>query len=155
MSDTEELFAKSAAEIKTNAEVDPESAQNAEAPSSNPGAPSTKSRTRMERKFPALTFSDAIELAEGIQVHAAGQKVRRLTLFEKMGKSPDSSATRQLVTSSGQYGLTKGGYSAEFLELTPEGKVATGDEIPPAKKIQTRFELAVQRSQRLQGFTKS
>ncbi|MBZ5591370.1 MAG: hypothetical protein LAP39_03975 [Acidobacteriia bacterium] len=102
-------------------------------------------RTRKERKFPALTFAEALALAEGIQKYAAGQKVRRLTLFEKLNKEPDSFESRRLVTASGQYGLTKGSYQAEFLELTPEGNEATSDDIPPAKKLTARFNLAIKR----------
>ena len=50
-------------------------------------------RTRKERNFPALTFAETLTLAEGIQKYAAGQKVRRLTLFEKLNKDP-TAATR-------------------------------------------------------------
>jgi Nucleotide modification associated domain 3 len=95
--------------------------------------------------FPALTFEEALEIGEGIQKYAAGQRVRRLILFEKLNKEPDSYEARRLVTASGQYGLTKGGYQAEFLELTPEGNEATSDVVAPAKKLQARFNLAIQR----------
>jgi hypothetical protein len=98
---------------------------------------------RKVRKFPALVFKEAITLAEAIQMYAAGQRVRRLTLFEKLNKEPDSTESRRLVTASGQYGLTKGGYQAEFLELTPAGAEATSEDTPPAKKIAKRFELAI------------
>ncbi|MGA2630971.1 MAG: hypothetical protein ABSG54_12260 [Terriglobia bacterium] len=102
-------------------------------------------KQRTERKFPALTFEEALEIPEGIQKYASGQKVRRLTLFEKLNKEPDSVEARQLVTASGQYGLTKGGYQADFLELTPEGNEATSDGVAPAKKLQARFNLAIQK----------
>lgn len=105
--------------------------------------PARKPRTT--RKFPALTFEEALVLPEAIQKYAAGQKVRRLTLFEKLNEEPDSTDSRRLVTASGQYGLTKGGYQAESLELTPEGVEATSDCIPPAKRLQARFDLAIQR----------
>jgi hypothetical protein len=102
-------------------------------------------RTRKERMFPARTFAEALTLAEGIQKYAAGQKVRRLTLFEKLNKEPDSVESRRLVTASGQYGLTKGGYQAEFLELTPEGNDATSEDAPPAKRLAARFSLAIKK----------
>jgi hypothetical protein len=100
-------------------------------------------KPRKERKFPALTFEEALTLAEAIQKYAAGQKVRRLTLFEKLDKSPDSSESKRLITASGQYGLTKGSYTAEYLELTPEGNEATAEEIAPFKKLEARFNLAI------------
>jgi hypothetical protein len=102
-------------------------------------------RKRTERKFPAITFEEAITLADAIQKYAAGQKVRRLTLFEKLDQSPDSAETRRLITSSGQYGLTKGSYTAEYLELTPEGNDASNEELPKGKQLSARFELALNR----------
>ncbi len=102
-------------------------------------------KPRTERKFPALTFEETLEIPEGIQKHGAGEKVRRLTLFEKLNKEPDSLEARQLVTASGQYGLTKGGYQADFLELTPDGNEATSDTVTPAKKLTARFELAIKK----------
>ena len=102
-------------------------------------------KRRIERKFPAITFQEAITLAEAIQKYAAGQKVRRLTLFEKLDQAPDSTETRRLITSSGQYGLTKGSYTAEYLELTPEGSDASNEELPKGKQLSARFELAINR----------
>jgi hypothetical protein len=101
-------------------------------------------KQRKERMFPAMTFEEALVLPDAIQKYAAGQKVRRLTLFEKLNKEPDSVDSRRLVTASGQYGLTKGGYQADFLELTPDGDEATGDTVAPAKKLTARFNLAIQ-----------
>jgi hypothetical protein len=109
------------------------------------GAVKRARKPRKERKFPPLTFEEALEIPEGIQKYASGQKVRKLTLFEKLNKEPDNYEARRLVTASGQYGLTKGGYQAEFLELTPEGNEATSDLVPPGKKLQARFQLAIQK----------
>lgn len=106
-------------------------------------ATAKSARTRKERKFPALTFEEALKLPQAIQDHASGQKVRRLTLFEKLNQPPDSLGTRRLITASGQYGLTKGSYNAEFLELTPMGADATGEEVTPAKRLQASFDLAI------------
>jgi hypothetical protein len=105
--------------------------------------PSKATRKRKERKFPGLTFPEALTLGEAIQRFAAGKKVRRLTLFEKLDQSPDSVEARRLITASGQYGVTKGGYQAEFLELTPEGMEATSEDTAPSKKLQARFNLAI------------
>jgi hypothetical protein len=107
----------------------------------NLGKPARK--PRKERKFPARTFQEALGISEAIQKFAAGQKVRRLTLFEKLDQSPDTAESKRLITASGQYGLTKGSYASEYLELTPEGKEATGEDIAPAKRLYTRFNLAI------------
>jgi hypothetical protein len=101
-------------------------------------------RGRAIRSFPASTFQEALVLAEAFQKFAAGQmRVRKLTLFDKMGKSPDSGPSRQLITNSSRYGLTKGGYQAEFLELTPEGSLVSADDVRAPQKLQARFDLAI------------
>jgi hypothetical protein len=100
-------------------------------------------RKRRERRFPALTFEEALVLPEAIQKYASGQQVRRLTLFERLNKSPDGLESRKLITASGQYGLSKGGYLAEYLSLTPEGNEATSDDILPSKRLEARFSLAI------------
>ncbi len=101
-------------------------------------------RTRKERKFPALTFKEALRLAEAIQEYAAGKKVRKLILFEKLDEPPDNAAARRLITASGQYGLTTGSYRAEHLEPTTAGAQATGDNVAPAQKLEARFKLAIE-----------
>jgi hypothetical protein len=103
-------------------------------------------RTRRTTLFPAASFEEALTLANAIQKHASGQKVRRLTLFDQMGKSPDSSTSRQLIVNSNKYGLTKGSYTAEHLELTPDGKLATGPEVLPREKLRVRFNLAIEKT---------
>lgn len=111
-----------------------------------PGTKSGEKQARPRRTtlFPAASFEEALTIANGIQKHAAGQKVRRLTLFDQMKKSPDSGPSRQLIVNSNKYGLTKGSYAAEHLELTPDGKLATGSEVEPSEKLKVRFKLAIE-----------
>jgi hypothetical protein len=66
-------------------------------------------RTRRTMLFPASSFEEALTIPNAIQKHAAGQKIRRLTLFDQMGKSPDSGPSRQLITNANKYGLLKRG----------------------------------------------
>jgi hypothetical protein len=101
-------------------------------------------RARRTPLFPAAAFEEAMALANAIQKHAAGQKVRRLTLFDNMGKSPDSGTSRQLIVNSNKYGLTKGSYASEHLELSPEGALATGADVTPREKLAARFKLAIE-----------
>jgi len=86
-----------------------------------------------------------LTIATAIQKHAAGQKVRRLTLFDQMGKSPDSGPSRQLISNSNKYGLTKGNYQAEHLELTQEGRAATSTETNQRDKLTVQFKLAIEK----------
>ncbi|MBZ5511103.1 MAG: hypothetical protein LAN70_08020 [Acidobacteriia bacterium] len=99
---------------------------------------------RRTRSFPAGTFEEALVIAQAIQQFAAGQKVRRLTLFDNLKKAPDSGPSRQLVTNSSKYGLTIGGYQAEHLELTPEGRLATSSDATPADRLKARIKLAIE-----------
>lgn len=112
------------------------------AASSKPAAPKRARRT--QRPFPAVSFEDAIVLAEEIQRLAGGQtRIRRLTLFEQLDRSPDSGLARQQVVNSNRYGLTEGSYNADFLELTPVGATATNSEAPARERTRARFQLAI------------
>ena len=70
-------------------------------------------------------------------------KVRRLTLLEAMGKSADSSATRDLITNSGKYGLTTGSFRADFIELTVEGRACVDPDQTDAYRLRARFDRAI------------
>jgi hypothetical protein len=100
-------------------------------------------RKRVNRSFPAASFEEALELPLAIQKIGSGEKVRRLTLFEQLDKSPESGPSRMLITNSTRYGLTSGSYKAEWLELTTQGKVATSTEASPREQLRARFELAI------------
>lgn len=107
------------------------------------GSASKPRRQRRTTLFPAATFEDALELANAVYEVGAGQPVRRITLFDNLGKSPDSGASRQLITNSAKYGLTKGSYSSEFIELTEDGVQAVSEDTSAATKIRARFKLAI------------
>ncbi len=100
-------------------------------------------RKRTARPFPASTFQEALEFAKELFVVGSGQPVRRLTLFDHLGKAPDSGASRMLITNSNKYGLTKGSYVAEQLELTPEGRTAVDDSVSKREQVQCRARLAI------------
>src|SRR5207249_1491731 len=100
-------------------------------------------RQRQSRPYPASTFKDALPLGEAIMRLASGEKVRRLTLLQQMDKSPNSSTTKMLITNSGKYGITKGSYVAEFLELTPTGKIAVDPQSSPRMRRKAEFDLAI------------
>src|SRR5689334_2354809 len=101
-------------------------------------------RRSTARPFPASTFEEALTLADGIQRFASGERVRRLTLFDKLGRPPESGPSRQLITNSSRYGLSTGGYQSESLELTADGRTATSSESDPINRLQTRFKLAIE-----------
>lgn len=115
---------------------------NSEADAAEGAAPSGRKK-RTARPFPAVSFTEALFLAQAIQKHGAGQRTRRLTLFEALQRSPDSGPSRKLITSSVQYGLTTGGYSAEWLDLTPAGKIASDPTSPTTARLRASLSLAI------------
>ncbi|MBF4461696.1 MULTISPECIES: hypothetical protein [unclassified Rathayibacter] len=110
---------------------------------SDAGSEPRKPRKRVVRTYPSVSFLEALPIAEAVQKFAAGQRVRRLTLFEHLGRSPESGAGRQLVTNSNAYGLTTGSYTSEFLELTEKGKLASGDDSLGRARLAARLQLAI------------
>ena len=100
-------------------------------------------RSRIARIYPALSFEESLILGEAIHTFASGERVSRLTLLKQMNLSPTSSGTQVLITTSGKYGITKGTYAAEHLELTPAGRVATDKNSGPRALAQARFELGI------------
>ncbi|MGE9311635.1 hypothetical protein ACLOAU_08315 [Niabella sp. CJ426] len=104
------------------------------------GTPEKKARKR--RNFPNVGFQDCFDFAKVIYQLGAGQKVRRLTVFEKIEKSPDSGPSRTLVTNTNKYGLIIGGYQADFFELTKNGGLATNDDIEDTIQLKAKFDLA-------------
>ena len=102
----------------------------------SPEKPRRKSRAR--KPFPATTFEDALAFVSRIIGLGVDDKIRRLTLLQRLEMSPTSSTTRRLITHSARYGLTKGGYTAESIGVLPEARKAVNDG---AKE--THFALAI------------
>lgn len=101
-------------------------------------------RTRAARQFPACSFEEAAVFAKQLLEFGARKPVRRISLFDHLNKSPDSGTSRQLITNSGKYSLTKGSYAAETLELTPEGAKAVDDEQSQRERAKARMFLAIE-----------
>ncbi|UXX84352.1 hypothetical protein [Roseovarius pelagicus] len=98
---------------------------------------------RTVRNFPASTFVDAEEFAHAVFDVGGGQAVKRLTLFDQMGKSPDSGPSRMMITNSGKYGLTTGSYKAEEISLTSDGLKVVSEQIAAREKERARIDLAI------------
>ena len=108
------------------------------------GTKKAAAKSRKARPYPASSFADALILGEAIMLHAAGDRVRRLTLLQKMEKSPNSGTTKMMITNSGKYGITKGSYAAEFFELTPQGRVIVDTTKDQNERRQAAFALAIE-----------
>jgi hypothetical protein len=105
--------------------------------------PSGKKPAQKRRSFPNSSFEDALTIAQVIQTIGAGNRMRRLTIFNSLQKSPDSGSSRMMVINSARYGLTIGGYQADYIELTPKGRIASDPEGNPKERLKARFDLAV------------
>ncbi len=73
--------------------------------------------------FPRVSLVKVLELPRTIFAEGEGESVRRLTVFNRLGKSPESGPSRMMVTTANTgYGLTTGGTQAEYLGLTDRGR---------------------------------
>lgn len=101
-------------------------------------------RRRMVRNFPASPFEEPLEFAKQIFDFGSGEKVRRLSLFNHINRAPESGTSRQLIINAGRYGLIKGGYQSEILELTPDAVRAVDPQVPPREQMRARIKLAIE-----------
>jgi hypothetical protein len=101
-------------------------------------------KKRTTRPYPACPFEEALGLAQEILKQAPDGKIRRLTFLKLTDRSPTSSTTQMLITNSGKYSITKGSYVAEWIEVTPIGKLAAASDTPPRMQLDARFKLAIQ-----------
>lgn len=106
-------------------------------------AENKKKRSRMNMPFATMCASECVILPEGIWKYASGQKIRRITLFDELGKSPDSGPSRSLITASSKYGFTNGAYQAEYIELTDEGYIAFNPEESAENQLRAKFNLVI------------
>lgn len=118
-------------------------APEAEADTANAAPTVPPRRGRSTRPFPAAPFEEAYAFAKEIYEFGSGQQVRRLSLFDHLQRTPDSGPSRQLITNANKYGLIKGNYAGEHLELTPEGKRVCDESTSPRERARTKAKLAV------------
>jgi len=78
--------------------------------------------------FPPVAIDETRQIAQTIAKKNAGQPTRRLDIFHELKRSPDSGPSRNLVSSSSGFGLTTGGFQADFLSLTELGRRLAVDE---------------------------
>lgn len=106
--------------------------------------PKRRSRSRAPKLFPLTSFEDALLLPTKILEHGVDGQIKRLTLLDKIGKSPSSSKTRAWIIGSSKYGLISGSYKSSSLTVTGEGRaiLTPGSSVEKTRKM---FGLAVGR----------
>jgi hypothetical protein len=100
-------------------------------------------RGRSARPFPAGPFEESLEFAQEVYNFGSGQPVRRLSLFDHLQRMPDSGTSRQLVTNANKYGLIKGNFASEQLELTADGRRVCDETTSLREKAKLRAKLAI------------
>lgn len=101
-------------------------------------------RKRTVRSFPAAPFEESIEFVKSMFEFGSGEAVRRLSLFDHIGKSPDSGSSRMMVTNANKYGLIKGNYASETLEITPDGIRTVDPQIPARDQLRAKIKLSIE-----------
>jgi len=101
-------------------------------------------RQRKQRSFPTASFEEALDFAKSALKFGSGQPVRRLSLFDHLGKSPESGPSRQLIVNANKYGLIEGGSQAEHLRLSPDGLKAADDEVGRREQARARVRLGIE-----------
>jgi len=100
-----------------------------------------KKRTRESSAYPKRTLIDALQIANAIKEHNAGNPYDRLDLAKAVNRSPTSSDFRMLITASGQFGLTEGSYAASSISLTPLGRSIVFPQSPSERAESLRKAL--------------
>ena len=93
-----------------------------------------KGKSRRNMPFASMSAEECTIIPESIWKYASGQNIRRLTLFDQMGKAPESGPSRTLITAASKYGFTKGGTQLEYIELTDDGYIAFNPDESEYKK---------------------
>ena len=78
-------------------------------------------KARVRRGFPNFSLQQTLVVAQAIADENAGKPWSRLSLAEAIKRKPDSSAFRELLSASIQYGLTEGSHNVPQIKLTPLG----------------------------------
>lgn len=102
-----------------------------------------RGRGKKDRPYPLIQFEDCYDFAKAIYEIGSGQKLRRLTLFDKLDKSPEGKQSRSLIVNSNKYGLIKGSPNSEIIELTKEGLSIFHEATSDFEKHQLKLKLAI------------
>jgi hypothetical protein len=105
--------------------------------------PSKSKRQRRVLNFPQLTFQEALDFATALFEQGSGQPVRRLTLFNALDRSPESSLSRTLITAASKYSLIRGNPQSEQLELTSEGLKCVDPSYGPREQTRAKIDSAI------------
>lgn len=101
-------------------------------------------RRRPNKPYPPGSLEDAVKFATEVYNFNSGLPVRKLSLFDHLGRSPDSSLSRDAITNANKYGLVKGSYAAEQIELTVDALSVVGETGSPREKAKAKIRLGIE-----------
>ena len=107
-------------------------------------AATKRKRIGQVRPHPPFVLEETLTIAEAIAENNACKPYSRLSIAESVGRSPESSGFRELITSSNKYGLTEGGYQAPSIKLTDLGQSIVAPKTDEEKRsglIQAVFNI--------------
>jgi hypothetical protein len=82
--------------------------------------------------YPPKSLREATIIARTIVESGGGQPMVRLTIAKELELEPEGRAFRDLLTASGGYGLTRGSYRADAIELLDLGRRIVDGELDAA-----------------------
>jgi len=82
--------------------------------------------------YPPKSLREATIIARTIVERGGGQPMVRLTIAKELAREPEGRPFRDLLTASGGYGLTRGSYRADAIELLDLGRRIVDDELDAA-----------------------
>jgi len=101
-------------------------------------------RRRSNRPYPPSSFEEAVKFARDVYEFNSGLPVRKLSFFDHLGRSPESSTSRDAITNANKYGLLKGSFAAEQLELTQDGLSVVADDVSPREQAKAKVRLGIE-----------
>lgn len=88
---------------------------------------------KIKSDFPKHTLEEALRVASALEEANGGRPLPPVETATALGISPGSSDFRQLLSSSIKYGLTKGSYNQESVELEDLGRNIVEPKTPEEK----------------------
>jgi len=92
-------------------------------------------RTRRLRKYPQLSIEKCLDVAQVICTENGSRPISRLSLAQKLGTTPLSSAFTIKLNSSEMYGFTVGKYNSDTISVTNRGEIAVQDNDLVGRKM--------------------
>ncbi len=99
-----------------------------------PSEDQPRQRQRIQSDFPKNSLEDALRVARAIADANSGQPLPPIETATALGVSPGSSDFRVLLSSSLKYGLTKGSYKGDYIELDELGREIVEPKTPEDKQ---------------------